>query len=229
MVLGVNNTLHSEFAKLNTKFDAITSREQIMVLICGFMLLGIVLHMLLLEPQLLSNNALKENIELSQNESQSLVQQTQELSQALQLDPNLPVNTRIAELQLQIMRVEQQLALYTANLVPANQMPRILENVLASSSGLKVISLQSIPPTPVLKVKENDSVEQYAAEALYRHGVKLIVEGQYFDIQRYLARLEALDWQFYWKKFDYKVGEYPLAVVELEIYTLSTNKAFIGV
>jgi MSHA biogenesis protein MshJ len=227
--MGVNNTLHSEFAKLNTKFDAITSREQIMVLICGFMLLGIVLHMLLLEPQLLSNDALKENIERSQNESQSLIQQTQELSQALQLDPNLPVNTRIAELQSQIKRVEQQLALYTANLVPANQMPRMLENVLASSSGLKVISLQSIPPTPVLKAKENESVEQNAVGGLYRHGVKLIVEGQYFDIQRYLAKLEALDWQFYWKKFDYKVSEYPLAVVELEIYTLSTNKAFIGV
>jgi MSHA biogenesis protein MshJ len=225
----LNNTLQNEFTKLNTKFDATTTREQIMILVCGFMLLGIVLFMLLLEPQLLSNDALKENIERSQNESQSLVQQIQELSQALQLDPNLPINTRIAELQLQIKRVDHELGLHTANLVPANKMPRMLENVLASSSGLKVISLQSIPPTPVLKTKETDSVEHFAAGGLYRHGVKLIVEGQYFDIQRYLAKLEALDWQFYWKKFDYKVSEYPVAVVELEIYTLSTNKAFIGV
>ena len=47
--------------------------------------------------------------------------------------------------------------------------------------------------------------------------------------RRILAELEGLDWRFYWKSFNYNVNEYPLATVELEIYTLSTNRAFIGV
>ncbi|MGL5153883.1 MAG: MSHA biogenesis protein MshJ, partial [Aeromonas veronii] len=32
---------------------------------------------------------------------------------------------------------------------------------------------------------------------------------------------------FYWKQFDYQVKAYPGAVVEMEIYTLSTSKEFI--
>jgi MSHA biogenesis protein MshJ len=32
---------------------------------------------------------------------------------------------------------------------------------------------------------------------------------------------------FYWRLFDYRVQEHPSAVVEMEIYTLSTSKEFI--
>lgn len=225
----MSNVLHSEFAKLNSKFDAMTLREQIMILICGFLLLATVMHVLLLEPRMLENKTLDKAIQRSQKELHTSLIQTQELSQALQLDPNLAVKTRIADLSLQIQQLDQQLAQFTANLVPANQMPRMLENVLARSTGLKVVSLQSIAPTSVLQGDAGKTVKQDAETGLYRHGVKLTVEGEYFDIQRYLAKLEALEWQFYWKKFDYKVRQYPLALVELEIYTLSTNKAFIGV
>ena len=64
---------------------------------------------------------------------------------------------------------------------------------------------------------------------LYRHGVLLSLKGSYFDIQRYLTRIENLRWQFYWKRFNYVVTGYPDASVEVELYTLSTSKAFIGV
>ncbi len=92
---------------------------------------------------------------------------------------------------------------------------------------LKLNELRSIPPVPLLLQQTEKSDEPKAG--LYRHGVTLIFEGKYFDIQQYLENLESLPWQFYWKKFDYIVGDYPTASVELEIYTLSTNKAFIGV
>jgi MSHA biogenesis protein MshJ len=103
----------------------------------------------------------------------------------------------------------------------------MLENVLVGSKGLKLIELQSITPISISLGQSQEGEEPIAG--LYRHGVTLVFEGSYFDIQRYLEKLESLPWQFYWKKFDYLVGEYPTASVELEIYTLSTNKAFIGV
>ena len=92
---------------------------------------------------------------------------------------------------------------------------------------LKLIELQSIAPLPILLEKNMEDEEPKVG--LYRHGVALVFEGNYFDIQQYLEKLESLPWHFYWKKFDYSVAEYPTASVELEIYTLSTNKAFIGV
>ena len=55
------------------------------------------------------------------------------------------------------------------------------------------------------------------------------MEGRYFDIQAYLESIETLPWQFYWKKFSYRVIDYPMAEVEIELYTLSTSPAFMGV
>jgi MSHA biogenesis protein MshJ len=225
----VSNPFQEEFSKLSAKFDSITVREQLLLLVCGLMVFAIIIHMLLLEPRLLNNEKTQKDIERSQKELQSLMVQTQELSEALLIDANLPAKTRLNKLTQQILEIEQQLTQQTANLVPANQMPLMLEKVLATSNGLKVLSLESIPPTSVLVNQPPTTFEKTAESDLYRHGIKLMVEGSYFDIQRYLAKLEALDWQFYWKRFDYKVSQYPLAVVELEIYTLSTNKAFIGV
>ena len=67
------------------------------------------------------------------------------------------------------------------------------------------------------------------ASNLYRHGVAITIEGRYFDIQQFLQNVEQLGWRFYWKKFHYTVSDYPTASVELELYTLSTSKAFLGV
>jgi MSHA biogenesis protein MshJ len=130
-------------------------------------------------------------------------------------------------LKNQIQNITNQLKAQTNNLVPANEMAGMLENVLANTEGLKLIELESLTPIPISLGQPEEGEESIAG--LYRHGVTLVFEGSYFDIQRYLEKLESLPWQFYWVRFDYQVGEYPTASVKLEIYTLSTNKAFIGV
>ena len=136
----------------------------------------------------------------------------------------------------------QDLDLYlqqeTVNLVPPTQMPLLLENMLAGSQGVTLVSMQSIAPTPVLSSQTKKVDAESDAESndtvvdeinLYRHGVLLSLRGSYFDIQHYLTRIEGLKWQFYWKRFNYVVTGYPEALVEVELYTLSTSKAFIGV
>ena len=64
---------------------------------------------------------------------------------------------------------------------------------------------------------------------LYQHGVKLALQGGYFPIMQFLEKIEQSGWQFYWQGFEYQVSEYPTATLELEVYTLSTSEAFIGV
>jgi MSHA biogenesis protein MshJ len=222
----MSNVIQREYDKLSARFDVLSLREQVMIFLCSVILLAFVCYFLLLEPQLSGNAKIRKNIELNHTQVSSLVEQSQALTLALQQDPNQPVKLRIAAIQQQISDVELLLTLQTANLVPANKMPQMLEKVLISSKDLNLVSLESIPPFAIILSQDPGALKD---PALYRHGVKLVLEGEYFDIQSYLEKLESLDWQFYWKKFDYKVSEYPLATVQLEIYTLSTNKAFIGV
>jgi MSHA biogenesis protein MshJ len=94
----VSNPFQEEFSKLSAKFDSITVREQLLLLVCGLMVFAIIIHMLLLEPRLLNNEKTQKDIERSQKELQSLMVQTQELSEALLIDANLPAKTRLNKL-----------------------------------------------------------------------------------------------------------------------------------
>ena len=213
-----------EFIQYSEKFLKFSVREQVLILVCG--LIGVILlaYTLLFEPLLADSEKLQKNSASMARQLSDLTEQIDILTIKLQEDPDAAVRERIKVLESQIQSLANQLIEQTKNLVPANKMASMLESVLTGSKGLKLIELQSIAPVPILVDEEN---KQDAG--LYRHGVTLVFEGSYFDIQKYLEKVESLPWQFYWNKFDYLVNEYPKATVELKIYTLSTNKAFIGI
>lgn len=223
----MSSSLEKEYKKLSIKFLMLSLREQLLILFCGLVVVILIMYTLFLEPLLDDTKKLQKNSVSAENEISSLVDQVATLSDQLKNDPNNPVRERIDVLTRQIQNITEQLEVQTNNLVPANKMAGMLESVLTGSKGLKLIELQSIAPTPILLEQPKEGEEPEAG--LYRHGVTLVFEGSYFDIQQYLEKLESLPWKFYWKKFDYIVGDYPMASVQLEIYTLSTNKAFIGV
>lgn len=220
----MSSAVQREYLKLSEKYQHITLREQLLVLLCGLVAVVLFTYTLLIGPVIESANKLDKSANIISKEITGLSEQVSQLSVKLEADPDAPINARVQALQEQIQKINQQLAEQTKNLVPANKMAGVLESVLADSKGLRLVELQSIAPVAILMDdKENQQT------GLYRHGVALEFEGSYFDIQGYLTKLESLPWQFYWKKFDYLVAEYPTATVKLEIYTLSTNKAFIGI
>lgn len=218
------HALEKEYGKLSAKFHQRSLREKLLILICGLVVLILLMYTLLFEPLIDSSHKLKQNTQNNQKELNTMQSQMALLTDKLQNDPNAAITKRIEVLNDEIHNITIQLETQTDNLIPANKMAAMLENVLAGSKGLRLIELQSIDPVPIILEPE----EKSGAE-LYRHGVTMLFEGKYFDIQQYLEELESLPWKFYWKKFDYVVGDYPSASVELEIYTLSSNKAFIGV
>ena len=223
----MSNSLQQEYQKSSSKFLDVSLREQFLILFCGLVVVIFTMYNFLLEPLLENSEKLQQNSTSAEKEITTLSEQVAKLSDKLKIDPNKPVLDRIAVMQMQIQNIADKLEAQTDNLVPANKMAGMLESVLSGSKGLKLIELQSIAPVPVLLGLPEEGEAPKAG--LYRHGVTLVFEGKYFEIQRYLEELESLPWQFYWKKFDYLVDDYPAASVELEIYTISTNKAFIGV
>ena len=64
---------------------------------------------------------------------------------------------------------------------------------------------------------------------LYRHAIKIKLSGSYFQLRDYLIQLESLSWKFFWQEFNYQLKEYPVSELEIEMYSLSTKREFIGV
>ncbi|MFQ3236321.1 MAG: MSHA biogenesis protein MshJ [Paraglaciecola sp.] len=220
----MSKKLQNQYQQWFDKYLGLTLREQLLILGSGMILIVVVGYLFVIEPIGLKRTRLEQTLVAERGQLGSLQLQSDLLNAELANDPDQRLSDTLHALQQQSSDLDLRLQQNTVNLVPATQMPALLEELLFHSSEVRLVALQSIAPTPMLS-----KVEQGSDINLYRHGVKLTLEGNYFDIQQYLQKIETLTWQFYWKKFDYKVAAYPKATVEVELYTLSTNQAFIGV
>ncbi|MBF0425022.1 MAG: hypothetical protein HQL66_04270 [Magnetococcales bacterium] len=64
--------------------------------------------------------------------------------------------------------------------------------------------------------------------AIYKHGIKIRLRGNYLDVVRYLKSLEGMKWVIFWDSLEYAVGQYPDMTVTLSVYSLSLSRELIG-
>lgn len=209
------------------RFALLSVREKVLFSISGLVLILFGGFVWLVEPVQLDTSALKGRVERQKAELGKLETQIKEVEKALQEDPDDPLRKSITSLRESIVRIDENLREQTVDLIPAEKMPLVLERILERSTSLqvKIVAVNSIAPIRMM------DIDSSAGEKvnLFQHGVSLSLEGGYMDVLQYLEEIENLEWRFYWKSFDYKVEEYPVGRAEIELYTLSTSQAFIGV
>ena len=223
----MSSEVAKQLEKLDLKFYALSLRERNLVVAAGLAFILLIGFVSFVEPPLLNADRAKNQIQSRESVLREMDQQITQLENDLKADPNIPLRQRLEKIERQIAELDASLDSFTQDLIPADKMPDLLDKVLSRSNQLKLVSMESIAPIQLLGAGEE--AEQRNEINLYQHGVRLVLEGRYFDIQAYLEQLESLPWRFYWKVFSYDVVDHPDAKVELELYTLSTSTAFIGV
>ncbi|MGH1410613.1 MAG: MSHA biogenesis protein MshJ [Aeromonas sp.] len=211
--------LKAQWQAWGQRIAVLSQRERVLILLTGLVLLGAAgLYGWLdgadtrLQQDRMALSAAERDLEIM--ELENLGKQAR-----LKRDPNQGVRDQLAQVDADLARIDDELKAQTVDLIPAHEMPQVLEALLSRSANLHMLSLSSLEPTPLMAGEQKVN--------LYKHGIRLQLEGGYFDVYQYLKALEALPRHFYWKQFDYQVKVYPGAVVEMEIYTLSTSKEFI--
>lgn len=144
---------------------------------------------------------------------------------ALGKDPNKSVNESIAKTEASIVEVDKLLAQLTVNFISPHKMREVLNELLKSENNIKVTEFSALPAQRV----NIDGVPVNADITIYQHGIRMKIRGSYFDLQQYIQQIEALPWQFNWKRFVYSVDKHPIAELEIEITTISTNERFIAI
>lgn len=211
--------LKAQWQAWGQRIAVLSQRERVLILLTGLVLLGAAgLYGWLdgadtrLQQDRMALSAAERDLEIM--ELENLGKQAR-----LKRDPNQGVRDQLAQVEADLARIDDELKAQTVDLIPAHEMPLVLEALLSRSANLHMLALSSLEPTPLMAGEQKVN--------LYKHGIRLQLEGGYFDVYQYLKALEALPRHFYWKQFDYQVKVYPGAVVEMEIYTLSTSKEFI--
>lgn len=65
-------------------------------------------------------------------------------------------------------------------------------------------------------------------ELLYRHGVQVVLQGNYLEMVNYMQALEQMPEQLFWGKAALKADDYPNATLTLTLYTLSLDQKWIA-
>ena len=206
--------------KAKEAFSALSQREKILITVVGWVAVIFISLTLLIEPKVAEYQKVERDITRLNNSISSLKQQIELAQFRLQKDPNVEINQQYQALTLESQDLAELLSNRVAALVSPSQMAQLLETVLQESSKLTLLSMSTLRSERLL---DENNVAGY-----YIHPVRLVLSGNYFDIEAYLSSLEALPVKYYWRNFNYEVKKYPIAELSIEVYTLGSSKGFIG-
>lgn len=142
-------------------------------------------------------------------------------------NPNSPVAMSYKQ---QIDELDKQLAAYQDQLISAKEMTNTLKKILSQESGLKLVSLTSLPAVDIMASTNlpPELRDLPNRPVLYKRGAKLVFSGGYFQTLDYLKKLENSGKHIFWDDFSYTVKTYPTANVSLTVYTLTSEEGWVG-
>ncbi|MFI3157123.1 MAG: hypothetical protein QX199_13300 [Methylococcaceae bacterium] len=207
---------------LQEKFEALTKREKIIVVIAVVAGIGVGWDNFFYQPMQKKQQALQ--LELSNLKQRITDQQLTaiHLENSSHIDPNLNNRLKLAELKAEHNRL-QELLMHDKSLVPPQLMAVALSDILNRNKQLTLIKLNTLP---VATLQESKQPQQ---NPIYKHGLAITFSGTYLDTLNYLKALEALHWHFIWESIDYQVKDYPIAETTIKAYTLSFKENWLGV
>jgi len=232
--------MQEKFAELKEKYEDLSLREQILLVAAGFVAMGLIWFMLLSEPLYIETKKLSTELNKIEQGLEKLKQQHQSLAARRASDPHRDLKDRIALIDQQLVKVNQQLAEKFHGLIEPQQMAMMLESVLKKHNDLKLLSVRSLASEPLIQPdaaaeaeeesgRGDDEKQKQARVDVFRHGLQIEFEGNYLATLDYLKTLEALDWEFYWDAVQLEVTDYPMSRVVITVHTLSLRDSWIGV
>lgn len=225
--------------KATGKIDELSLRERVLIFAAAAFLLVSLVNAMLLGPSLAQQKILAEQVVQQQEKMKEIQSQVEALQQIRRRDENSPMRQRLLHIKKEIEANNNYIQGLQGRLVPAEKMPDLLEQVLNRGSNLQLVSLRTLPLTPLLEKEagNNQAGSAYAASAaaaegggqIFKHGVQITVRGSYFGMLNYLAALEHLPVRMLWGMARMRVIKYPEAELTLTVYTLSLDKVWMPI
>jgi len=241
-----------QWLKLAARIDALTLRERVLLFVSAVTVLVFSAYFFVFGPMFKKQAALRLQISQQQNNLAGIDGEITQKVQAYQIDPDAPTRERILAVKTEMAQLDDRLRAMQRGLVAPERIAPLLESILRTYGKLQLVSVRSLQPgapasnTPAppaaaqpqskettilagIFAQSNAPAKTAApapakpAELLYRHGVELIVRGNYLDLVSYMSALEAMPAQLFWGKAQLDVEQYPASRLTLTLFTLSLD------
>lgn len=206
------------------KFSTLQMREKYLVLGVGLFLICYLFGMYLVNPLYAK---WQKNTQALKAAEQSITQNTAQValfSDALTRDYTEELRAQIITAELILSQVDETLSQFGQGFVPPYKMASVLKKLLLDNQKLSFKAFKLVGVEPILI---GEGQEQKIA--FYEHGMAITLQGEYFDLLKYLHAVQNLEEKLFVKEFSYEVIEYPVAQLSLVITTVSANEAFLSI
>ena len=213
----------NRYQLLSDKFTALQSREKHLIMWGSFGLIVYLFFWFGISPALEKIAVSEKTLARLENELQSVAIQQQALQEALRQDYSARKQAELDVARKELLAIDQQLSLVQDSFVAADKMPELLVTLLGQENDIKIVNFY-VEPSETISFGDED--EKRAT--VYRHNMRVILQGSFFDLRAYLARLQSSPEKVGVTRFDYTVEAYPQSQLTLELATVSNNQTFIA-
>ena len=210
--------------KLDAWFQQRQPREKWLLLGAVLVVLFLLWQSLVADVLAQHTKRLKGQITSINNQTNQLTIEAQGVIDSARHNPNAAIKQAEESLTQELSNLEDELEQSTRYFVEPANMLTLLRQLIEQNSGLELKSLRNLQPQPLIDVSASMKQQQ----AVYRHGIELVFDGDYSSTVNYLRALQSLPAKLIWDSFDYQVSEYPQARIRLRLYSLSTSAGWLG-
>lgn len=234
--------MKAAWLKYAAKIDALSLRERVVVFGALIVVIFFVATTLFLEPLLARKKVLNAGMAQQSSEMQAIQAQIAAMNagrgagDAARLARRNSVKDQIAEIDLSLKDMNQ-------NLVPAQHMKALLQEMLTHQPRVQLLAMRTLPATPLVEKSAKPPEKSEAAGTpappaaksaagdgnVFKHGIEITLQGSYADLYEYLTRVEKLRWRMLWSRASLNAEDYPRLKLTVTIYTLSLDKAWLVV
>ncbi|MES2538386.1 MAG: MSHA biogenesis protein MshJ [Pseudomonadota bacterium] len=236
--------MKQHWQRLVMKIDALSLRERSVIFLMIAVILVTIVNTAVLDPQFAKQRQLSELIKTQQSQIEQIQNEMQKTVK-VRGDPDIPNRARLLSLQQQFREMNTALLNMQKGLVSPDRITVLLEDILNRNGSLRLLTLKTLPvtrlndPVPgaaapaamtsVVKTapEKEAAASQPVGGSVYKHGVQIVVQGNYLEMMKYMADLEAMQWQLFWGSANLTVEEYPKATLTLTLFTLSLDKKWL--
>ena len=235
------------FLRLTASFDARVRRERYLIALALLGGVALIVWSALIDPAHVRRVAAERGISEQRAQLAALAAQTQAL-QAPGQTPEAQAAAELAQLKQQLDALNARYRALGGSLVAPQEVGALLEELLGRHSGLRLLSLRTLPAAPVLDARDaaakganpaaaapagkpangaDTAANGRAAAGLYKHGVEIRLEGGYAELVAYLERLEKAPQKLLWNSVTLSAENHPRLVLTLTVFTLSLDKTWL--
>lgn len=226
----------NQIKTLAQKWVILTKRDRLMLFMVGLFGIAGLMDTYLTDPLRQQAGIAQEEVVKLQQDAAKIQLQVAELKSGGSTSIN-PLQKEINDLKQQTAEQERMLSDLSGMMVSPDDILNVLKKLLVEHKDVRVVSMESLPAVSFVKKHVGNAEEFPQAErnaqsrgvgSIYQHSIRLRLTGSYMALVNYVADLKRLGQMIAWESAELK-SKYPDNELVLEVYTLSTQRVWMGI